>query len=184
MNETAYINNYIQSADGNVYKVLQNHCLKLSPWNDGDDRRVYEFENDDYKVITYQTACMIVNKQFAETDERWEFNGKKYIARKVEPDKTDDERAALLSLLPSHTVRDKTADLLKELPNGQSLSIHSDDGRAELKLVRHKGKIYYMLVINENLPRVQMYDLFGKFCSWAHIKNVKPIFCETDKRYI
>ena len=28
------------------------------------------------------------------------------------------------------------------------------------------------------------YDTFGKFCKWANIKNIKPIFCETDKKYI
>ena len=58
---------YIQHTDtGNIYKVMPTHLLQLSPWNDGDDRRVYEVEDDKYHVITYQNACMIVNKQFKE----------------------------------------------------------------------------------------------------------------------
>ena len=32
-------------------------------------------------VITYQNACMIVNKQYNETEEEWEYKGKKYKAK-------------------------------------------------------------------------------------------------------
>ena len=38
--------------------------------------------------------------------------------------------------------------------------------------------------INEFLPRVKAYNLFGEFVQWIGIKNCKPIFCETDNRYI
>ena len=74
---------YIQDNAGIVYKVMPNHYLKLSPWKDGEDRRVREIENDDYQVITYKNACMIINKQFNNTVEDWEFNGKKYIANAI-----------------------------------------------------------------------------------------------------
>ena len=51
-------------------------------------------------------------------------------------------------------------------------------------MVKHKGKIYYMLIINQILPKVQLYNTFGQFCQMVNIKNVKPIFNETDKKYI
>ena len=51
-------------------------------------------------------------------------------------------------------------------------------------MIKHKGKIYYILIINEFLPRVKAYNLFGEFVQWIGIKNCKPIFCETDNRYI
>ena len=176
---------YIQNADtGNIYKVMPTHLLQLSPWNDGDDRRVYEVEDDKYHVITYQNACMIVNKQFNDINEEWKFGDKEYIARKQNDTYSVDEYAAILTMLPNHKVMKASEDVLRQLDNGQTLSISSKNGMSELKLVRHKGKIYYMLIVNEAMPRVKLLDLFGKFCAWAHIKNVKPIYCKTDKRYI
>ena len=176
---------YIQHTDtGNIYKVMPTHLLQLSPWNDGDDRRVYEVEDGKYHVITYQNACMIVNKQFNDTTEEWKFGDKEYIARKQNDAYSVDEHAAILAMLPNHKVMKASEDVLRQLDNGQTLSISAKDGMSELKLVRHKGKIYYMLIVNEVMPRVKLLDLFGKFCTWAHIKNVKPIYCKTDKRYI
>ena len=141
-------NNYLQSNDGKIYKVMDKYLLQMSPWKDGDDRRVYEYDDSDMTVITYQNACMIVNKQFAETDEEWEHKGKRYLARKLD-NKSIDEHTAMLSMLPSHYIN-------------QSKNI----------------------IINEYLPKVAIHDTFGKFCQWVNIKNVKPIFNETDKKYV
>ena len=71
---------YILTYTGDVYKKLDTHFLKLSPWCDDEDRRVYEIDNNNYHMITYKNACMIINKQFDETTEEWTHNGKKYIA--------------------------------------------------------------------------------------------------------
>ena len=174
---------YIQDSSDNVYKVMPTHFLKLSPWEDGEDRRVQEKDINGYKYISYKNACMIINNQFANTVEKWEHKGKKYIANAT-GDRDPNEHAYLLSTLPSHSIVKKTTSILNQLPNEQSLSIQSNDGLSELKMVKHKGKIYYILIINEFLPRVKMYNLFGEFCQWANIKFCKPIFCETDKRYI
>ena len=54
----------------------------------------------------------------------------------------------------------------------------------EFKMVKHKGKIYYCLIVNQYLPKVQLYNTFGQFCQMVNIKNVKPIFNETDKKYV
>lgn len=177
MKNTSY---YICTDDNVVFKMLPTHYLQISPWKDGDDRRVYEIENDNYHLITYENACMIVNKQFQDIDERWERNDKKYIARKTTL--SVDEQAAIISMLPTHNVQKQMNDTLRQLDEDQQLSIQNE--MMELKMIRHNGKIHYVLLINEYLPRVQLYDTFGKFCKWANIKNIKPIFCETDKRYI
>ena len=66
-------NNYLQSYNGDIYKVMNTYLLKMSPWKDGEDRRLFEYDDEDMHVITYQNACMIVNKQFAETDEEWDY---------------------------------------------------------------------------------------------------------------
>lgn len=172
---------YLQSKDGKIYKIMSTHLLQLSPWKDGDDRRLYEYNDDDMTVITYQNACMIVNKQFAETDEEWEHNGKKYKARAI-VERTTDEHAALLSMLPSHYIKE-SVKTLQTLPNGNSISIADEKGN-EFKMVKHKGKIYYALIVNEYLPKVAIHNTFGEFCQWVNIKNVKPIYNETDKKFM
>ena len=175
-------NNYLQSAyTGNIYKVMDNYLLQLSPWRNGDSRRIYEYDEDDMHVITYQNACMIVNKQFNEIDEEWEHNGKQYKARAL-INKNLDEHIGMLSMLPSHYVKDSTK-LLMKLPNDNSISIVDNNGN-EFKMVKHKGKIYYMLIVNQLLPKVQLYNTFGIFCQMVNIKNVKPIFNVTDKKYV
>lgn len=173
---------YLQSSyTGNIYKVMDEYLLQMSPWKDGDSRRVYEYNNDNMTVITYQNACMIVNKQFAETDEEWVHNGKKYKARAI-VNKNIDEHTAMLSMLPSHYIRE-TKNILQTMPDENSISFQDGKGN-EFKMVKHKGKIYYCLIVNEFLPKVQLYNTFGQFCQMVNIKNVKPIFNETDKKYI
>lgn len=175
-------NKYLQSNNtGNIYKVMDKYLLQMSPWKDGDDRRVYEYNDEDMTIITYQNACMIVNKQFAETDEEWEHHGKRYKARAI-ANRTTDEHAAMISMLPSHYIKDSVTTL-KTLPDENSISISDAHGN-EFKMVKHKGKIYFCLIVNEFLPKVSLYNTFGQFCQMVNIKNVKPIYSETDKKYI
>ena len=175
-------NNYLQSVHtGNIYKVMDNYLLKMSPWKDGEDRRLYEYEDEDMSVITYQNACMIVNKQYNETDEEWEHNGKKYKARAI-VNKNIDEHTAMLSMLPSHYIKDSTR-ILKTMPDENSITFSDGKGN-EFKMVKHKGKIYYCLIINSYLPKVQLYNTFGEFCQMVNIKNVKPIFNKKKKKYV
>jgi len=172
---------YLQSKDGKIYKIMSTHLLQLSPWKDGEDRRLYEYNDDDMTVITYQNACMIVNKQFIESDEEWEHNGKRYKARAI-ANKNIDEHTAMLSMLPSHYLKE-TTQVLKSLPNDNSITFSDENGN-EFKMVKHQGKIYYLLLLNKLLPKVQLYNVFGEFCKMVNIKNVKPIFNETDKKYV
>lgn len=173
--------NYLQSSNGKVYKVMDKYLLQISPWKHGDDRRVYTYNSDDMTIITYQNACMIVNKQYNEIDEEWEHNGKKYKARAL-VNKSIDEHTAMLSMLPSHYIKE-SSKILRTLPDENSITFNDERGN-EFKIVKNKGKLYYCLIINQYLPKVSLYDTFGKFCQMVNIKNVKPIFNETDKRYI
>lgn len=175
-------NDYILTYTGEVYKQLPSHFLKISPWKDGEDRRVFEIENDNYRVITYKNACMIVNKQFTNTKEEWEYNGKKYVADPISM--TDiNQYTSLLKLLPNHSIIKQSKELLNNIGDN-SLSIQSNDGLSELKLVKYKGKVYYIWIVNENLPRVRAYNAFGEFLQWCNIKHCKPIYNETDKRFV
>ena len=132
---------YIQTKNGDVFKVMQDHFLKMSPTPYGQDRRIYEISNDEVTMLTFENACMIVNKQFAEQDERWERNGKKYLASAT-INKDIDEHTYLLSTLPNHSIVKQAKHYLANVPNNQTISIESEDGLTELKMVTHKGKIY------------------------------------------
>ena len=175
---------YIQDADGTVYKITPTHMLKLSPWQDGEDRRVMEADLGDYRMITYKNACMIVNKQFQSTVEEWNHHGKHFFANSLSDNLNIDEHSYMLSTLPNHNIVLKDAKRLLNLLGDNSLTITSNDGSHELKMIKYKGKIYYILIINEFLPRVQAYNTFGEFCQWIGIKDCKPIFNATDKKYM
>ncbi len=176
---------YIQTDDENVYKVMSTHYLKLSPWNDGEDRRVMEKDINGYKYISYKNACMIINNQFANKTEKWTHNGKEYVASKINEDKSVDEYTALISMLPNHkAILHDSKNLMKHFKDEMSLTITSEDNSTELKMVKHKGKIYYILLLNKPCSRVKAYNLFGEFVQWVGIKDCKPIFCETTKKYI
>ena len=102
---------YIQDNEGIVYKVMPTHYIKLSPWKDGEDRRVHEIQNDNYRMITYKNACMIINSQFNNTVENWNFNGKQYIANAIGDNKNIEEYSYLLSTLPNHTITISSNDI-------------------------------------------------------------------------
>ena len=174
--------NYLQSSNGNVYKVMDKYLLQISPWKHGDDRRVYTYNSDDMTIITYQNACMIVNKQYNEIDEEWEHNGKKYKARAL-VNKNIDEHTAMLSMLPSHYIKE-SSKILQKLPDENSITFNDECGN-EFKMVKHKGKIGYILLVNKpNIKRAKLYNTFGEFCKWVGIKDVKPIYCIDDHKYI
>lgn len=175
---------YVQSKDdGLIYKVMPEYLLKLSPWQDGEDRRLVEHNLDDYTIITYENACMIVNTQFAETKEEWSHHGKDFVAYPIK-DQDPEERTYFLQALPSHNVVLKDAKRILSNSGISMLTMTNDTGTQELKMVKHKGKIYYILIINEYLPRVQAYNTFGEFCQWVGIHDCKPIYSKTDKRFI
>ena len=57
------INKYVEDFKGNVYKIINDHYLMLSPCNP-NDKYVSELENDDFHIISYNNACMIIKKQY------------------------------------------------------------------------------------------------------------------------
>lgn len=170
---------YVQDGDGQVYKIQRDHFLRMSPSD--NDRRVYEIDDDNYTILSTKNACMVVNKQYQSTNEKWERNGRKYLASAIPDSRNANEHSALLSLLPSHTISIELAD---QMQDGHEYSFKDNISLNEFKMVKYKGKVYYILLLNEFLPRVKMYDTFGKFCQWANVKHCKPIYCETTNKYL
>lgn len=173
---------YIKEKDsGLVYKVLPNHFLRMSP-GESSNRRVYEISDDNYHILTSNNACMIVNKQFQDTEEKWEHDGKRFYSPAIPQSSNVDVHAAMLAMLPSHQLIKSAEEDLLNSDNMDCISCQSKN--SEFKMVKHKGKIYYILIVKEYLPRVQVYNMFGKFCQWANVKHCKPIFCENTKKFL
>lgn len=179
---------YLQHNEtGDVYKVMEQHFLRISPTKDGEDRRVYELDTNACTMIKYQNACMIVNKQFREEDENWVYNDTEFVAKHIDENTDINMHKAMLSMLPDHLIPNKqyikqNEELLDELGGGSVTLTDADN--TQFKMIRHKGKTYYMLIIDKYLPKVQLYTTFGKFCQQVNIKNCKPIYSITDKKYI
>lgn len=177
--------NYILTYNGDVYKQTPKHWLKLSPWKDGEDRRAYEFDSDTCRVISFKNAAMIVNKQFHDTDEEWSREGIEYKASALPQHLDYKQHTAFLKMLPSHKVLlADSKNILQNMSDGGSLTVTSPDNMEELKLVKYNGKIYYILIVNQDLPRVRAYDTFGRFLRWCNIKNCKPVYNKTDEKFI
>lgn len=161
------INKYIEDVSGNVYKIIDSHFLNLSPCKQSK-KYVNEMDDDLYHYISYNNAMMIINKQYNSINEKWKFEGKNYLAKfqNIETKNDIDEHTFRIKLLPDHSV------------------VLDDEGLSLLKMIRHKGKMYYILILNEHLPRVKAYDLFGKFAQWVGIQNCKPCWNEDDKKFM
>jgi len=161
------INKYIEGDNGDIYKIIDSHFLKLSPC---DPARKYfnELDTSSYHYISYNNACMIINKQYNALAEEWHYEGNNYIARVLDIKTKDDMEVHTVNirLLPDHSV------------------VIDQEGPSMLKLIRHKGKMYYIMIINERLPRVKAYDLFGNFCQWVGIQNCKPVWNETESCFM
>lgn len=161
------ISKYIEDVSGNILKVFDDHFLNLSPCKP-DMKYVKELDVDAYHIISYNNAMMIINTQWNALPEKWNFDGVTYLANILNLATSDDieEHTFRIRLLPNHSI------------------VVDDNGLSELKLIRSKGKMYYILLINEKLPRVKAYDLFGKFVQWIGIKNCKPVWNETEQKYM
>lgn len=161
------INKYIADVSGNIYKMFDDHFLKLTPCKP-DEKYIVELDINSYHVISYNNACMLINEAYNALPERWNYEGTTYLANILNITTSDDieEHTIRIRLLPDHSV------------------VVDDNGPSMLKLIRSKGKMYYIMVINEKLPRVKAYDLFGRFVQWLGIKNCKPVWNENENRYM
>lgn len=158
---------YLITVDGKVLKIIDDHFLTLSPCNH-KDKYIREMDTEKCHIISYNNACMIINKQYDAITEKWSYDGKSYISQMLTLSSPDDieQHTYRIKLLPDHTI------------------VLDDEGESELKLIKHKGKLYYILIVNERLPRVKAYDLFGKFIQWIGIQHCKGVWCEDDNEFI
>lgn len=174
---------YQNTYNGIIYKKMPTHYLQLSPWEQDQDRRLKEIDYSNCKLLAFKNVCMIINKQFDEADEVWEHRGKMYRSSPISTNQDINEKMFLIKSLPSHKVRIKAEELIDEIGDDQEVSIKDDE--KEVKMIRHHGKIYYILLVNDNTSsRVKAYNTFGEFCQWVGLKHVKPIYNLTDKRYV
>ena len=68
-------------------------------------------------------------------------------------------------------------DSYDDLTNGQKALVNAYRASQLQSVQERKSHAYRDCKVN-------LYDTFGKFCQMVNIKNVKPIFNVTDKKYI
>lgn len=154
----------------NVYKTTSNPSmlLKLSPWESGEDRRLFSFEQNFHKFnsINANKALELINYQFDNCCTEWIYNGELYVAF----ESSNDNNTTLEKFLPP---------------------IHDfhDRGNFAYYLCHHNGKIFWALRSGHYYPRIPLYkftdinqepNLMTEFIKWTNVKHCKVIFKYID----
>lgn len=167
-------NNFFIDKHNNVYKTTINPSvlLKISPWEIGEDRRVFNFEKKEKKFssISFQAAMTLVNQQFADYERTWEFNGKQYkILKSTEKGATYLDSKGYFAHEIQHTLYENGCIYVNDL---------------KFYLCWFHGKIYWLSANWSHYPQVQLYKYedinrlpkWTEFAQWTNIKNCKVIY--------
>ena len=175
---------YVKDKHDNVYKNLnkKGHYLKITPWIDGEDRRINVFEIESLvksgklTAIERTDALCAANKRW-HTDERsWEFNGQTFCVEAI--DGKDTEKALKA---PMHTFVTKY--------KGADGKDHSFDRRYRIGML--KGDMVWWEGTG-NFPQVCVYRFISideepkfdnGFC-YVNARHIKPIMNKYTRKYI
>ena len=88
---------YVKDKHDNVWKYIpaKDHFIKISPWKDGEDRRVNRFQIEQKinkgeleQYSNKQGIKQIINERWDKEDREWDFNGDHFI---VSPRMNDND---------------------------------------------------------------------------------------------
>ena len=158
-----------------IYKTTKNstHLLKVSPWEQGEDRRLFPYEVSDSKLkkISFSSAMKLLNKQFADYENEWTYKGKKY--------------KILKSTFPESTFKDGRSEPYL-FPNFYTDSAGVRRGHYDkFYLTWFRGKLYWICGF-AYYPQVMLYHFkdidtrptYNDFAQWTNVKNCKIIYDE------
>ena len=156
--------------DNIVYKEITSHetpyLLKMSPWQNREDRRLFNFNIEDYKSIKENKARELINKQWDEDEREWEFEGNIYrVYNSLETE--------------FKTTYDKVQNIkgIKEY----SFTIGDLGIPIRYHLCIFQGKLYW-IIINGYYPQAQLYNFTNintkpdKFALWVNVKHCKIVY--------
>ena len=165
---------FLDKKNNNVYKLTNDSStlLKLSPWEIGEDRRVFNFEKKEKKFVSipFHKAMELINEQFANYERTWEFNGKRYKIL------NSSEKGA--------TYLDGIGQYIKEVYHRIYENGYVSVSVLQYYLCWFRGKLYWMDSDWKYYPQVQLYKFedinkmpsWDDFAQWTNVKNCKVIY--------
>lgn len=157
---------------GIVYKTTKDPSilLKMSPWEIGEDRRLFTSENKKITQIPSNKAMQLINEQFANYERTWEFNGKKYKIL------NSSEKGA--------TYLDGRGQYIKEVYHRIYENGYVSVSVLQYYLCWFRGKLYWLSCDWGHYPQVQLYKFedinkmpsWDDFAQWTNVKNCKVIY--------
>ena len=107
---------YVKDKHDNVWKYIsaKDHFIKISPWKDGEDRRVNRFQIEQKinkgELVQYsnkQGIKQIINERWDKEDREWDFNGDHFV---VSPRMNDNDfyKAKVHKFI--HTYKDQNGE--------------------------------------------------------------------------
>lgn len=104
----------------------------------------------DFKKISYLNARTLLNKQWAEYEHEWVYNGDTY---------------------KTFPILETTINKIFKNP------IYTDKYGRNMYLIEYHGKLYKITIYGGYYPQVCLYDLYtDEFKFWTNIKNCKTIY--------
>lgn len=168
---------YILTSNNNIYKWVENkgYYLKMTPWEDGEDRRVSPNEIGEYTRISFSSAMAKLNLLWNGGVFTWRFNGDNYkVYPNIKPS-LDGESFNSLHKAPTHDFPHEWTDR-----NGERRISHD-----YYRICFYQGKIYWAK-ISQYYPQIYLLKFEGidvppawsKHVRWANFKHCRPIFKE------
>lgn len=172
---------FVVTGNDAVYKMLEDHLLLMSPNYNNEDRRLFDFEAKNIKLIriSKEKAIEKINKQFSDFETEWEFDGKAF---KVLKNSEKNSTFANYKGDFKGFCRDKVI-FYRDKDN----KVHQYAESYHLGWFR--GKIYWF-EITQYFPRIYLYkftdiDVFPHWedgCQWTNAKHLKIIYdAKTNK---
>lgn len=160
-NKNIRINEYVQDENNNIFIRREDDFLKLSPWNNNEDRRIFDFENKTFvNKLNKNKAYEILNQQFRNHTSEWQYNGYTFKTDKCFMDYSIKERNEIISQMQEYTPHEKYC-------------------YNKWHIVEYKGKLFYAQIKTQYFPRIPLTpinsnDKSMRHC-WGSFKYLKPI---------
>lgn len=153
---------YEYKGDIYCYNPDKKYYLKVTNWNSGEDRRVYEIDSSKLIRLKPEKAYAMISKAWNSGIRTWIHDGETYS--------NEGEFPRDFGKVPFHTFKHTYT-----AANGTTQSYHE-----KYKLVWHQGHIFWCEVYyypQLMLSRFNGLDKADKkiFAKWTNVKNCRPI---------
>lgn len=176
---------YVVDKHDNIWKITEKgHFLKMTPWEDGEDRRVNRYQIEELikagKLTQYSAKPKLfekLNKRWANISFEWIHDGKRFSVDVVDKYHPNFYKA------PEH----KFPHFYKDLKGEKHIYYSS------YRIVFYNGNIYWATPYHY-WPQVQLYEFespdkepvikLESYFRWAQGRYLRPIYSYSEGNYI